>query len=40
MYTNLSQQKSILCVVGIGFTVALCYVVHEKYYKDGLKKDD
>lgn len=38
-YDNISKN-SILCILGIGFTVAVCYAVHEKYYKDdGLKKD-
>jgi hypothetical protein len=40
MYDNLSKPKSILCILGIGFTAAVCYVIHETYYKkDGLKKD-
>ncbi len=40
MYNQLPKTKSILCVLGVGFTVAICYVLHEKYYKDdGLKKD-
>lgn len=40
MYDQLSKNKSILCILGIGFAAAVCYVVHEKYYKeDGLKKD-
>jgi len=39
MYDQLSKTKSILCVLGVGFSVALCYVLHEKYYKDNLKKD-
>ena len=40
MYDKLSKTKSILCVLGVGFSIAICYVIHEKYYKDdGLKKD-
>ena len=40
MYDQLSKTKSIACLLGLGFTVAICYVLHEKYYKDdGLKKD-
>ena len=40
MYDQLSKNKSILCILGVGFSVAICYVLHEKYYKDdGLKKD-
>ena len=41
MYDHLSKNKSIYCILGIGFTVALCYAVHENYYKKvGLKKDE
>ncbi len=40
MYNQLPKTKSILCVLGVGFTVAICYVTYEKYFKDdGLKKD-
>lgn len=40
MYDQLSKPKSIVCLLGLGFTVAICYVLHDKYYKeDGLKKD-
>lgn len=39
MYNQLSK-KSILCVVGVTFSVVVCYLTYEKYYKDdGLKKD-
>ena len=38
---DFSKNKNLLCALGIGITVAVCYVVHDKYYKekDGLKKD-
>lgn len=40
MYDQLLKNKSLLCILGIGFTTALCYAIHEKYYKNGLKKDE
>lgn len=38
---DFSHNKNLLYALGIGITVAVCYVVHEKYLKeeDGLKKD-
>lgn len=34
------SKNSILCILGVGLTAAVCYAIHEKYYKsDGLKKD-
>ena len=39
MYQRISNKQSALCIIGFGFTVALGYVLYEKYYKDGLKKD-
>ena len=41
MYNQLTKSKSLLCVLAIGFTIAISYAIHEKYYKnnDGLKRD-
>lgn len=40
MYKQLSSKQSILCVLGIGFTIAICYAIHDEYFKQNKKSDD
>ena len=40
MYDELLKTKSIIYILGIGFTTALCYAIHEKYYKNKMKRDN
>lgn len=40
MYNQLTKSKSIICILGIGFTIAICYALHEKYYKENDEKKD
>ena len=34
MYNQFTKSNSIICILGVGFTIALCYALHEKYYKE------
>lgn len=40
MYKQLSSKQSVLMVLGIGFTIAVCYAIHDQYYKQDKRKDD
>ena len=34
MYNQFTKSKSIIYILGLGFTIAVCYAIHEKYYKE------
>ena len=40
MYKQLSSKQSVLIVLGIGFSIAICYAIHDEYFKRDKKSDD